>query len=50
LGETRLSFGNEDTMLEKLNIQHGAVSFLNVIGAAGTDVNTGTDLLFTLTG
>ena len=38
LGETRLSFGNEDTLLEKLNIQHGAVSLLNVIGAAGTDV------------
>ena len=38
LGETRLSFGDEDTLQEKLNIQHGAVSFLNVVGAEGTDV------------
>ena len=38
LGETRLSFGDEDALQEKLNIQHGAVSFLNIIGAEGTDV------------
>ena len=38
LGETRLSFGDENALREKLNIQHGAVSFLNVIGAEGTDV------------
>jgi GNAT superfamily N-acetyltransferase len=38
LGETRLSFGDEDVLREKLHIQHGAVSFLNVIGAESTDV------------
>ena len=38
LGETRLSFGNEGALQEKLNIQHGAVSFLNVIGLEHTDV------------
>jgi len=38
LDETRLSFGDEDALREKLNIQHGAVSFLNVIGAESTDV------------
>ena len=38
LGETRLSFGGEEELLEKLNIRHGAVSFLNVIGSEGTDV------------
>ena len=38
LGETRLSFGDEDALQEKLNIQHGSVSFLNVIGAERTDV------------
>ena len=38
IGETRLSFGDEVTLQEKLNIQHGAVSFLNVIGTEGTDV------------
>ena len=38
LGETRLSFGNEDALQQKLNIQHGSVSFLNVIGAENTDV------------
>jgi len=39
LGETRLSFGDEYTLQEKLNIQHGAVSFLNVIGLEHTDVS-----------
>ena len=38
LCETRLSFGNEDALLEKLNIQRGSVSFLNVIGTESTDV------------
>ena len=38
LGETRLSFGDETALQEKLNIQHGAVSFLNVIGVECTDV------------
>ena len=39
LGETRLSFGDEQALQEKLNIQHGAVSFLNVIGIERTDVS-----------
>ena len=39
LGETRFSFGNEEALQEKLNIQHGAVSFLNVIGVENTDVS-----------
>jgi Ala-tRNA(Pro) deacylase len=39
LGETRLSFGDECALQEKLNIQHGAVSFLNVIGVERTDVS-----------
>jgi len=38
LGETRLSFGDERALEEKLNIQHGSVSFLNAIGAERTDV------------
>jgi GNAT superfamily N-acetyltransferase len=38
LGETRLSFGDEDALQEKLNIQHGAVSFLNVVGIERTGV------------
>ena len=38
LGETRLSFGDEGALQEKLNIQHGAVSFLNIIGAQDADV------------
>jgi ribosomal protein S18 acetylase RimI-like enzyme len=38
LGETRLSFGDEYALQEKLNIQHGAVSFLNVFGLERTDV------------
>jgi ribosomal protein S18 acetylase RimI-like enzyme len=38
LGETRLSFGDEDALQEKLNIRHGAVSFLNAVDAESTDV------------
>ena len=38
LGETRLSFGGEDELQEKLCIQHGAVSLLNVVDAGKTDV------------
>jgi Ala-tRNA(Pro) deacylase len=38
LGETRMSFGDEDTLTKKLNIKSGSVSFLNVIGAENTDV------------
>jgi Ala-tRNA(Pro) deacylase len=38
LGETRLSFGDADALQEKLNIQHGSVSFLNVIGKPDTTV------------
>ena len=38
LGETRLSFGSEDALQEKLNIQHGAVSLLNAVDAGKTDV------------
>ena len=38
LGESRLSFGDEDALLEKLNISPGSVSFLNIIGKPGTDV------------
>ena len=38
LGETRLSFGDEAALQEKLNIRHGAVSFLNVVDAENTDV------------
>jgi Ala-tRNA(Pro) deacylase len=38
LDETRLSFGEEDALLEKLNIRPGSVSFLNVIGKPDTDV------------
>ena len=37
LGETRLSFGDEEALLDKLNIRHGSVSFLNAIGAENTD-------------
>ncbi|MCL1879048.1 MAG: GNAT family N-acetyltransferase [Actinomycetia bacterium] len=39
LGETRLSFGDERTLQEKLGIQHGAVSFLNAVGATDTNVS-----------
>jgi Ala-tRNA(Pro) deacylase len=38
LEESRLSFGNEDALFEKLNIRSGSVSFLNVIGKPDTDV------------
>ena len=38
LGDTRLSFGGEDALQEKLNIRRGAVSFLNVIEANADDV------------
>jgi len=38
LGETRLSFGEEDALFDKLNIRSGSVSFLNIIGAPNTDV------------
>jgi len=33
LEESRLSFGGEDELMEKLNIKPGSVSFLNVIDA-----------------
>ncbi|GHU43952.1 prolyl-tRNA editing protein proX [Clostridia bacterium] len=38
LGESRLSFGEEDALFEKLNIRSGSVSFLNIIGKPDTDV------------
>jgi Ala-tRNA(Pro) deacylase len=38
LGETRFSFGNDEELFEKLNIQPGSVSFLNVIGKPDTEV------------
>ena len=38
LGEIRLSFGSEDALQERLNIQHGAVSLLNAIDTGKTDV------------
>ena len=38
LGESRLSFGDDEALKEKLNIQPGSVSFLNIIGAGNTDV------------
>ena len=38
LGESRLSFGDDKALQEKLNIQPGSVSFLNIIGAEKTDV------------
>lgn len=38
LGETRLSFGDEDALRDKLNIRRGAVSFLNVADVENTDV------------
>ena len=38
LSESRLSFGNEDKLEEKLNIKKGSVSLLNVIGVESTDV------------
>ena len=36
--ESRLSFGNEDKLAEKLNIKKGSVSLLNIIGVESTDV------------
>jgi Ala-tRNA(Pro) deacylase len=38
LGESRLSFGEENALLDKLNIRPGSVSFLNIIGKPDTDV------------
>jgi Ala-tRNA(Pro) deacylase len=38
LGETRLSFGHEKALWDKLRIRPGSVSPLNVIDAPGTDV------------
>jgi Ala-tRNA(Pro) deacylase len=38
LGETKLSFGSEADLWDKLAIKHGSVSLLNVIGAGKTDV------------
>jgi Ala-tRNA(Pro) deacylase len=38
LGCSRLSFGNEEELWEKLHIKSGSVSVLNVIGAPKTDV------------
>ena len=38
LGSSRLSFGNEKELWDKLHIKPGSVSILNVIGAPDTDV------------
>ena len=38
LEETRLSFGNEETLWEKLNIKSGSVSLLNIITVEKTDI------------
>ena len=38
LEESKLSFGNEEVLLEKLNITSGSVSLLNIIGVEKTDV------------
>jgi Ala-tRNA(Pro) deacylase len=38
LGETRLSFGDESALEEKLHIRRGSVSILNIADAAATDV------------
>jgi Ala-tRNA(Pro) deacylase len=38
LGESRLSFGDEEALFEKLNIRPGSVSFLNAIAKPDTDV------------
>ena len=38
LNETRLSFGNEDELAEKLKITRGAVSLLNIIEVEKTDI------------
>jgi Ala-tRNA(Pro) deacylase len=38
LGETRLSFGDESVLEEKLHIKHGSVSILNFIDAPDSEV------------
>lgn len=38
LEETKLSFGNAERLKEKLNIESGSVSVLNIIGVEETDV------------
>jgi Ala-tRNA(Pro) deacylase len=38
IGATRLSFGNEDELWEKLCIRPGSVSLLNIVDAPDTDV------------
>lgn len=38
LGETRLSFGSDDILFEKLGIKSGSVSLLNIIEVEKTDV------------
>ena len=38
LGESKLSFGSEEVLLEKLNTTTGSVSILNIIGSPDTDV------------
>ncbi|MDR0380440.1 MAG: prolyl-tRNA synthetase associated domain-containing protein [Oscillospiraceae bacterium] len=38
LGESRLSFGGEEALFEKLRIRPGSVSFLNIVGRPDTDV------------
>jgi Ala-tRNA(Pro) deacylase len=38
LGESRLSFGNENDLFEKMNIRAGSVSMLNFLGAPDSGV------------
>lgn len=38
LDETKMSFGSEEVLAEKLNITRGSVSMLNIIGVEKTDV------------
>ena len=38
LQETKLSFGNEETLEEKLKIKSGAVSILNIVNVGTTDI------------
>jgi len=38
LNETRLSFGNEEILEEKLNIKTGSVSIFNIVSVKETDV------------
>lgn len=38
LNETRFSFGNEETLYEKLKIRSGSVSIFNIINVGKTDV------------